>query len=147
MLEEGIAELATWGSPKSNSQASANDPSAPPVDDDEVSALQKANALLKIELLAAQQAQKRTMAQVLELSHERAERVQQEEVKAKRKKERRLQRMKEAERERKVVMGLKWESSDDEDERMGEDEEGEDAEEEEDEDELSSSTDEMTPSD
>ncbi|KAI4129052.1 MAG: hypothetical protein LQ347_003925, partial [Umbilicaria vellea] len=150
MLEEGITELATWHSPKSHPQASASDPSALPVDDDddEVGALQKANALLTTELLAAQQAQKRTMVQVLALNHERAERVQQDEIKAKKKKERRLQRMKQAERKRKLVMGLKAGSSDDEHETMAEDEEDmEGVEEEEPEDELSSSTDEMTPSD
>lgn len=137
MLEEGIAELATWSTQKSHSQPSA--PSA----DDEVTVLQKANDLLKTELLAAQTAQKRSMAQLLELNHERAERVQQDEAKAKRKKERRLLGMKEAERKRKVVMRLAGKGSEDED---GDEEMG-DGGAEDDEDELRSSTDEMTPSD
>ena len=91
------------------------------------------------------------MAQVLELNHERAERVRQDEAKAKLKKTRRLQRMKQAERNRRVVMGLAAGGSSDEggeevdgDEKMAEDGEED---EEEDEDELSSSTDELTPSD
>ena len=92
------------------------------------------------------------MAQVLELSHERAERVQHDEAKAKKKKARRLQRMKDAERKRMLVMGLVGRSGDgghvgegDGDEEMRE--AGGELEKEDDEDELSSSTDELTPSD
>ena len=140
-LEEGIAELETYGSSRQNRNSDDNQQNGGDVESsssDKVKKLQAENEILKAQVAEAVARHRETIHQNTLLEKQRWRHREEERIKGERKKRRRLRRIAAAERARKKVMGEPLEEDSDED--MGNGEKGGE------EGDLSSDTDEITES-
>ena len=140
LLEEGIAELSTFSAPKSSSTLTRPLDGNTDDKDPELANLHLEIHNLRAQVNHAQAVQIASTERALKLSDELARRNAEEKVKKMAKKKRRLRRMRVEEVKRKRYMGEKLGSGDEEMEEGKAEGEGE-------EESLSSSTDELTPSD